>query len=302
MEPLISIALCTYNGANFLPQQLDSILNQTYKHIELVVVDDGSSDGTKEILKQYAAKYEHIKLYSNKKNIGFNANFQKAISYCSGDFIAISDQDDIWLENKLELLYQNIGNNWLIFSNSSFINEEEKIISGQILNENFSLKDKTYKSLLFSNFVTGHTSLFSKEFTPFLFPISNEGFYDWWMGFVAIYHKKITYLGQKLTLHRIHSNSVMYRDEKTKSLEGRGERYREIIDNLAITKNYKDLCKNDEILIYKLFKAYSRLNFFDKIFLVKMFFKNYPVLFPDLKPRYGLSRLNYALKLVRKTY
>lgn len=296
MEPLISIALCTYNGAKFLPQQLDSILNQTYKHIELVVVDDGSSDGTKDILRQYAAKHEQIKLHFNEKNIGFNANFQKAISYCSGDFIAISDQDDIWLENKLDLLSQNIGDNWLIFSNSSFINEQGEIIIGQILSEDFSLKDKTYKSLLFSNFVTGHTSLFSKKFIPFFFPIPNEGFYDWWMGFVATYHKKITYLGQKLTLHRIHSNSVMY------SLEGRAERYKEIIDNLAITKTYKDLGKNDEILIYKLFKAYSRLNFFDKLFLVKMFFKNYPVLFPDLKPRYGLSRLNYALKLVRKTY
>ena len=87
MEPLISIALCTYNGANFLQQQLDSILNQTYKHIELVIVDDGSSDGTKDILKQYAAKYEQIKLYFNETNIGFNANFQKAISFCSGDFI-----------------------------------------------------------------------------------------------------------------------------------------------------------------------------------------------------------------------
>ncbi|MGM9476824.1 glycosyltransferase [Pedobacter sp. GSP4] len=296
MEPLISIALCTYNGANFLPQQLDSILNQTYKHIELVIVDDGSSDGTKDLLKQYAAKYGQIKLYFNEKNIGFNANFQKAISYCSGDFIAISDQDDIWLENKLELLYRNIGDNWLIFSNSSFINEHGEIIGGQILNETFSLKDKTFKSLLFSNFVTGHTSLFSKKFTPFFFPIPNQGFYDWWMGFVAIYHQKITYLAEKLTLHRIHSNSVMY------TLKGREERYKEIIDNLATTKNYKDLGKNDEILIYRLFKAYSRLNFFDKIFLINMFFKNYPVLFPDLKPRYGLSRLNYALKLVRKTY
>lgn len=296
MEPLISIALCTYNGANFLQQQLDSILNQTYKHIELVIVDDGSSDGTKDILKQYAAKYEQIKLYFNETNIGFNANFQKAISFCSGDFIAISDQDDIWLEHKLALLYQNIGDNWLIFSNSSFINEEEKIINGQILNENFTLKNKNYKSLLFSNFVTGHTTLFSKKFLPFLFPIPNVGFYDWWMGFVATYHKKITYLGEKLTLHRIHSNSVMY------ALEGRAERYKEIIDNLAITKNYKELDKNDEILISRLFRAYSRLNFFDKLFLIKMFFQNYPVLFPDLKPRYGLSRLNYALKLVRKTY
>ncbi|SDH32857.1 Glycosyltransferase involved in cell wall bisynthesis [Pedobacter terrae] len=296
MEPLISIALCTYNGANFLPQQLDSILNQTYKNIELVIVDDGSSDGTKDILKQYAVKHEQIKLYFNEKNIGFNANFQKAIAYCLGDFIAISDQDDIWLKNKLELLYQSIGNNWLIFSNSSFINEQGEITSGQLLNETFSLKGKTFKSLLFSNFVTGHTSLFSKKFKPFLFPIPKEGFYDWWMGFIAIYHQKITYLAEKLTLHRIHNNSVMYK------LQGRDERYKEIIDNLAMTKNYKNLDKNDERLIYKLFKTYSSLGFFDKIFLVKMFFTNYHLLFPDLKPRHGLSRLNYALKLVRKTY
>ncbi|RDC54753.1 glycosyltransferase family 2 protein [Pedobacter chinensis] len=302
MEPLISIALCTYNGANYLPQQLDSILNQTYKNIELIVVDDGSTDGTKEILEEYANQYKEIKLYFNERNIGFNSNFERAISLCSGKFIAISDQDDIWKKNKLELLHENITDNWLIFSNSSFIDETGKIINGQILDKNFSLDGKDFKSLLFSNFVTGHTALFSKEFIPFLLPIPHQGFYDWWMGFVAIYHKKITYLNQVLTFHRIHSSSVMYRDETAKTTQGRDERYKEIIDNLAITKNYKNLCKNDEILIYKLFKAYSRLNFLDKIFLIRIFFNNYPVLFPDLKPRNGLSRLNYALKLVRKTY
>jgi glycosyltransferase involved in cell wall biosynthesis len=249
MEALISIALCTYNGADFLPQQLDSILNQTYKYIELIIVDDDSSDGTKDILKQYAGKYEQIRLHFNEKNIGFNANFQKAISICSGDFIAISDQDDIWLENKLELLHQNIGDHWLIFSNSTWIDQKENPIGRQTLNPDFNLGDRNYRSTLFYNSVTGHTTLFSKTLLPYISPIPETGYYDWWIGFVALYHHKITCLNECLTLHRIHSSSVMHKFKGNVKTNIKAERFKEIDLNLSLLRNYKNLNEADKKLI-----------------------------------------------------
>ena len=93
---MISIAMATYNGEKFLRYMLDSILSQTYQDIELIICDDNSSDSTCLILKEYEKNNSRIKLYFNESNLGFIKNFEKAISLCSGDYIALSDQDDIW--------------------------------------------------------------------------------------------------------------------------------------------------------------------------------------------------------------
>ena len=101
IKPLVSIAMTTYNGAQFLEEQINSILQQTYSNIELIVVDDCSTDNTYELLKSFLSKDKRIHIFKNKNNIGFVKNFCKAISLCSGDFIALSDQDDIWENNKV---------------------------------------------------------------------------------------------------------------------------------------------------------------------------------------------------------
>ena len=97
--PLISIAIATYNGEKYLEEQLDSIYAQTYKNIEVIVTDDCSSDKTVEILKKYY-KSHGLKYVINETNLGFVKNFEKAISLCRGDYIALSDQDDIWLSTQ----------------------------------------------------------------------------------------------------------------------------------------------------------------------------------------------------------
>ena len=113
-ESLISVALCTYNGEKFLREQIDSILAQTYKNLEIVIVDDCSTDKTTNIINAYAEKDKRIKLFQNASNLGFNKNFERALGLTSGEYIAISDQDDIWLPQKLQSLLDNIKNNWLI--------------------------------------------------------------------------------------------------------------------------------------------------------------------------------------------
>ena len=302
MEELVSIALCTYNGVKFLPLQLDSILQQTYKNLELIIVDDNSSDDTAKLLKSVADKDTRIKLFFNETNMGFNANFEKAIGLCSGEFIAIADQDDIWELNKIDLLKKHIGEHWLIFSNSQFIDESGQPIEGQILSDNFSMVGRDYRSLLLSNFVTGHTVLFSRAFLNYLFPIPRTGYYDWWMGFVALYHHQLTCLNQKLTLHRIHGDSVMYRGKETDILSSRNERYTEILDNLSIIQNYKNLKAEDHSSIVSLYEKFAKHDIKNIFYLTIAIFKNYSAYFPDLKKRGVLSRLNYALKFAKRNY
>ena len=91
----ISIVLCTYNGAKFLKEQLDSIVSQSIEPYEVIAQDDSSTDETMDILREYAQKHSYIKVFQNEKERGINNNFFSAIYRATGDFIAISDQDDI---------------------------------------------------------------------------------------------------------------------------------------------------------------------------------------------------------------
>src|ERR1700741_1533394 len=120
-SPLVSIALCTYNGARFLSQQLDTLVNQSYEPIEIIAVDDCSTDETFDILTEYAGRYPSFKIYRNEVNLGFTENFEKAVKLCSGDLIALCDQDDLWDTKKIRLQVNAINGHVLIYHDSEFI-------------------------------------------------------------------------------------------------------------------------------------------------------------------------------------
>jgi glycosyltransferase involved in cell wall biosynthesis len=101
MEELISVALCTYNGARFIRGQLDSLLAQTHRNIEVLAADDASTDDTVSILQEYAERDPRVRVLVNRHNMGFKKNFEQVISSCRGSFIAPCDQDDIWFPEKL---------------------------------------------------------------------------------------------------------------------------------------------------------------------------------------------------------
>jgi len=110
----VSVVICTYNGEKYLKEQLDSIFNQTYPIAEVIAQDDESSDKTLEILNDYAQKHPEMKVFVNKDHaLGLNSNFFNAFRKCTGDYIAISDQDDIWELDKIENQMRDIGDNFL---------------------------------------------------------------------------------------------------------------------------------------------------------------------------------------------
>ena len=106
--PLVSIAMATYNGEKYLSKQIDSLVNQSYKNIEIVVVDDCSSDDTINILETYEKNFPFIHIHKQPSNNGVTKTFNNAINLCKGKYIATCDQDDIWELNKIEILVNAI--------------------------------------------------------------------------------------------------------------------------------------------------------------------------------------------------
>ena len=254
MNNLISIAMCTYNGERFLNEQISSILEQTYRNFELVIVDDNSKDNTINIIKEYQSKDNRIKLFQNNKNIGFLKNFEKAISLCRGDFIALSDQDDVWKKNKLEVFLKNINDNMLIYSDAILIDEYSKEIGSQLIRPNHNLvHGKCNKAFIFYNCVSGNTLMFRRELVCNIVPIpKNIIFHDIWIAFLASTYGTITFTDESLTYYRRYSEQITSNKKKD---------YKSIFDR--INKKEKFYLLNSKNLINK-FMSFKNVMNIDK--------------------------------------
>lgn len=206
---LISVAMATYNGEKYLREQLESIYNQTYKNIEVIVNDDCSTDGTVKILHEFHIKYG-LKYQINSQNQGFVLNFQKALVQCSGDFIALADQDDIWLPNKLETLLYEINGYSMICTDAILIDDKGKQLHPSLkLYQNIYIPEKDMlQYLVYNNFATGCTCFLNKDLLDTALPIPIEfGYHDWWLAIVATKARGIRYLANPLVLYRQHSTN-----------------------------------------------------------------------------------------------
>lgn len=137
----ISIAMATYNGGHYLQQQLDSFCAQKLLPDELVVCDDGSGDDTLAILERFSASCPFVvRIICNEKNLGYARNFEKAISLCSGNIIFLSDQDDVWLEHKIEQVvaqFRADASRWVVVSDAMLTDADLKptglTVAGQLV-------------------------------------------------------------------------------------------------------------------------------------------------------------------------
>lgn len=277
-SPLISIALCTYNGAVFIREQLDSIFNQTYPNLELVIIDDHSTDDTVDILRSYQTKFQNITLYVNDANLGVNKSFSKAINLCNGEFIAISDQDDIWLPNRIENSYRYIGNNTLLYSNSLLIDESGNDLHRRMFRNSEFYSGDDPRILSFYNNIAGHTILFKSDIKKDILPIPECSHYDWWIAFVSANHRGIIYLDIPLVMHRIHSNNIsgalsLIRQDKYKAvlrwtktmLSVQNLKHRFFFEELYSILNINNsTIKKMRLLLFQL--KYSNLLFYNKSF------------------------------------
>ena len=212
---MISIAMATYSGEKYLREQLDSILAQTITDWELIICDDCSKDSTVEILKSYQEQDDRIKIFVNEKNLGFKKNFEKAIGLCSGDYIALADQDDIWHENHLEVLQELIGDASLSCGNTRLMTADS-VVTEKKMNEVDNLlfipedkKKLLYRLLFYFGPFQGASMLLKKSFVSSVLPIP-EGvrFHDVWLATCACLEDGMSYTFETITDYRQHENNV----------------------------------------------------------------------------------------------
>lgn len=201
----VSVVMCTYNGEKYIREQLDSILAQTYPIYELIIQDDGSTDNTVAILREYEALNSNIVVSQNQVNVGFNENFKLAIAKAKGDYIAISDQDDIWYPQKIEKQIKAIKDYSICcsaFHRDKFYSEENT----QIIIPKYNLEE-----FLFVNPVPGYTMLIRSDFAKQFKDWNVHFYYDWWFAVYAYFDHGIIRVDEPLNWHRPHSGSAIAR-------------------------------------------------------------------------------------------
>lgn len=213
---MISVAMTTYNGEKYIEQQLYSILNQTRPVDEVIICDDGSNDRTVDIIK--SMKDDRIKLVENDSNLGYIMNFKKAISLTQGEYIFLSDQDDIWEPNKVETmvnLMEETGCDALC-SNFSLIDKDSRRITNRecLQIDSFIEKAKnrilqiSFFRLLFGNIAQGCTYCFTKKIKQVYLEIDNkEVIHDYQIMLIAAAIGKVLFLNEKLIRYRLHDNN-----------------------------------------------------------------------------------------------
>lgn len=204
--------MCTYNGAEFLPAQLESIASQTRRPDEIVICDDGSTDGTLSVLKQFAGTV-HI----NEKNLGSIKNFEKAIHLCTGDVIALSDQDDVWREDKLEMIGAAFERNpgaGLVFSDAEIVDENLSPMGRRMWDEvrfdahkrKLVAHGRALDVLITGWTVTGATLAFRSEYRNLALPIPTniEMIHDGWIALTVASVADVITIDEPLIKYRQH--------------------------------------------------------------------------------------------------
>jgi glycosyltransferase involved in cell wall biosynthesis len=297
-RPLVSIAMATYNGANYISHQLRSIIQQSYQNLEIIITDDASTDGTVVILEDFKNKHNRIKIFSNPENLGITSTFEHSIKNCRGDYIAICDQDDIWEPNKIEILVNALGNEDAIYSDSELVDK-----NGQSLNKLISslVNLKSFHSgapFLMGIGLPGHTMLLQGDFARYILPLPKVMMYDRWIRFCAAANNGIKYLDMPLVKYRQHDTNC-FGAGKTKNKSNRKTNKEKFHSKLLELKACESAPISDpetKILLREMLARYS-----SKPSLARslFFFKNRNKLLV-IKKKTAFRKILYCLKMFFK--
>jgi glycosyltransferase involved in cell wall biosynthesis len=204
MQEKVSIVIATYNGETHLKEQLESIFIQLPENSEIIISDNGSTDNTIEIIQQY--NHPKIKLLINKEKKGVINNFEHALSFATGEFIFLSDQDDVWLPNKIEVSLKHLKSFDTVVSNCTIVNHNLEVIipswfqvkkSGKGLIRN--LRASTYM---------GSCMAFRRRVLKLALPFPAQlPMHDIWLGFVSDLFFESVFIEDKLILYRRHTSN-----------------------------------------------------------------------------------------------
>ncbi|MPR34271.1 glycosyltransferase family 2 protein [Salmonirosea aquatica] len=317
---MISVALCTYNGEKYLPEQLESIVGQSIPVHELVVCDDGSSDRTLEILRRFSDDSPFpVRIFQNTTNLGSTRNFEKCLSLCQGDILFLCDQDDIWRADKVakQVGYlQEHPDVDAVFSNAQIIDGFSEPTQSTIwqeveFNESSQQLWKAGKAheILFGGFVvTGATLALRRSTLAHLRPFPMhipKLIHDAWIALALSLEGKIQFIAEPLVYYRMHASQQVGFGSRMEPVRLKDRLSRDRAEKLApirqkaddIHKIYMLLRELPYIPREKLIKLYLRQKHFER--RASLPDNRFPRLIPVLKEvvagRYKFSSRDWWL-------
>lgn len=197
--------MATFNGEKYIKEQINSIIAQLRNDDELIISDDGSEDKTLEIIK--ALDDKRIKLIENEKKHGYAHNFENAINHSSGDYIFLSDQDDVWLPNKVEIMLPYLNDDNFVISDA-YITNDELEIKGKI--SSWRSYKNGYFQNLYKSIYAGCTCAFTKNIKDYALPFPTTDYiqHDNWIGLLCELKFRVVYIDEALILYRRHNTNT----------------------------------------------------------------------------------------------
>lgn len=248
----VAILLSTYNGAQYLKEQLNSIENQTYADWVLYIRDDGSSDGTQQIINQYCQADARIRFINqeNQVNVGVKDSFWQLLQNSEADVYLFCDQDDFWKPNKVELSVQKLTSfdfktPALVFTNLTVTDENLNVVLDQQLPPDI-MKVLSFDRMITDNRVTGCTIGINQALKKIAFDTDTTKIvmHDWWLALLAKCFGNIEYISEPTILYRQHgtnqvgtNQSLTVRLKKSFNLEQLYQQFRLSIEQLEYLKS-----------------------------------------------------------------
>lgn len=298
----VSIVMCTYNGEPFVAPQLQTICGQTYTNLEIIVVDDCSTDNTWQQITEFASRDSRIKAYRNTVNLGIAKNFERACSLASADFIAFSDQDDLWHPEKIERLMQFWPDDvQLVYCDSQRFHGDIDHLSGVPRRGYRRFEGQNVRKLAIFNTISGHSLILKKELLKKIFPTTDTVYYDWKAAIAAACSGGVAYLPETLTFQRVHNHNASAYSELDISSTENIARFRSMVANHSKEfEKVSGLSSTDAAFLHKLGKLMeetaSNTIFSWRLFL--FLFANQKWLFWQKKKKTAFfSRLKLCLRL-----
>ena len=222
----INIVMSTYNGEQFLAEQIDSIQQQTFKDWQLLIRDDGSSDQTPEIIKSFVAQDPRIVFINehDRENFGVIKNFFTLIKHDKADYYFFSDQDDVWLEDKLETMLAAARQYpdqlpLMVYTDLCVVDQNLQVMNQSMIRAQSHHANTELVQELTENTVTGGVAMTNHALAERWRTLDNIIMHDWYLAVLATAIGKLVYIDQPGELYRQHDNNVLGARTFTKRLK-----------------------------------------------------------------------------------
>ena len=242
----VNILMSTYNGQQFLAEQIRSIQDQSYTDWTLFIRDDGSSDNTKEILKDFERQDSRIHLIDSDKsdNLGVIKSFHKLVNHDRADYYFFSDQDDVWLPNKLELSLKEAQNYLadlplMVYMDLKVVNQDLEIMTESMVKSQSHHANTELVQELTENTVTGGVAMINHALAEMWQETDDILMHDWYLALLASTFGNLVFIDQPGELYRQHSDNVL--GARTLS-----KRFKKWIRPHILFAVYWDLIKNSQ--------------------------------------------------------